>query len=183
VNELSGNFSAHPEPLLRMDKVTVRAEWDLLLVAVENTASFAAAVACSISTAGTIAFYGGLGSGKTTFIQALGAGLGCRGLVTSPTYSIINRYEGGRLPLVHVDCYRVKGEEELYGIGLEEVLAEPAVVCVEWSEKAENLLPVERLEVRLASRGRQGRQAQVRIYGALWPQLESEVNLWRERNV
>lgn len=166
-----------------MENTSVRAGWDLPLATAERTSSLAAAVADSISGAGTIAFFGGLGTGKTTFIQALGAGLGCRGPVTSPTYTIINRYEGGRLRLVHVDCYRVKDEDELYGIGLDEVFGEEAVVCVEWSEKARSLLPGQRLEVHLSSLGRHGRRAQVEIYGRLWPELEKTVNQWRERNV
>ena len=166
-----------------MERSIVRAEWDLPLATVDNTSSFAAAVADSITGAGTVALFGSLGTGKTTFIQALGAGLGCRGPVTSPTFTIINRYEGGRLRLVHVDCYRVKDEDELYGIGLDEVFGEEAVVCVEWSEKAGSLLPGQRLEVHLSSLGRYGRRALLRICGGLWPKLEMQVNHWRERNV
>ncbi|MEA1997142.1 MAG: tRNA (adenosine(37)-N6)-threonylcarbamoyltransferase complex ATPase subunit type 1 TsaE, partial [Gemmatimonadota bacterium] len=86
---------------------------------------------------GVAALFGGLGTGKTTLVQALGRALGIDGPITSPSYTIVNRYTGGRLPLIHVDCYRIEGEIELGELGLDEVFYDSsAVVCVEWSEHA-----------------------------------------------
>ena len=82
---------------------------------------------------------GDLGAGKTLFTRGVAAGLGLDpDEVSSPTFSLVNRYEGGRLPLFHLDLYRIDGPraaEALYGLGLEEVFEERAVVVVEWAER------------------------------------------------
>ena len=88
-------------------------------------------------TPGTvIAFTGDLGAGKTALISGLAEGLGVTGRVTSPTFTIVNEYEGGRLPLFHFDLYRLSGGDELYGIGWDDYLARGGVCAVEWSENA-----------------------------------------------
>lgn len=94
-----------------------------------------------------VALVGPLGSGKTCFIQGLARGLGVREPVTSPTFVLMQRYEG-RVPLVHVDAYRLEDPEELWGLGLEE-LAEGAVLACEWADRLEELLPEEALWIRL----------------------------------
>ena len=81
-----------------------------------------------------VAYFGGLGMGKTAFTRGLARGLGCRGRVTSPTFAIVNEYEGGRLPLFHFDMYRLGSSGELYEIGWEDYLARGGVCAVEWSE-------------------------------------------------
>lgn len=82
---------------------------------------------------------GDLGAGKTLFTRGIAAGLGADpDDVSSPTFSLVNRYDGGRLPLYHLDLYRLDGPhvaEALYGIGLEEILESRAVVVVEWAER------------------------------------------------
>lgn len=85
--------------------------------------------------AGTvIAFTGDLGAGKTAFTRGLARGLGITGRVTSPTFTIVNEYEGGRLPLFHFDMYRLGSSEELFDIGWEDYLTRGGVCAVEWSE-------------------------------------------------
>lgn len=85
--------------------------------------------------AGTvIAFTGDLGAGKTAFTRGLARGLGITGRVTSPTFTIVNEYEGGRLPLFHFDMYRLGSSEELFDIGWEDYLTRGGVCVVEWSE-------------------------------------------------
>ena len=81
-----------------------------------------------------IAFTGDLGAGKTAFTRGLARGLGIRDRVTSPTFTIVNEYEGGRLPLFHFDMYRLASADELFDIGWEDYLARGGVCAVEWSE-------------------------------------------------
>jgi len=128
-----------------------------------------------------MAFFGGLGSGKTTFIQALTGELGSKALVTSPTYTIINRYDGGRMPVVHVDCYRIRHEDELWDIGLAEMFAPDVLVCMEWSEQAGGILPASRLEIRLKPDGRDCRIMEISALGGLWPGLDPVLDEISER--
>ena len=97
-----------------------------------------------------VAFRGGLGMGKTAFTRGLARGLGCRGRVTSPTFTIVNEYLGGRLPLFHFDMYRLGSSEELYEIGWEDYLARGGVCAVEWSEIVADALeePCIRVDIR-----------------------------------
>ena len=86
-------------------------------------------------TAGTIiAYRGDLGAGKTAFTRGLARGLGCTEAVTSPTYTIVNEYLSGRLPLFHFDMYRLSSAEDLWGIGWDDYLDRGGVCAVEWSE-------------------------------------------------
>lgn len=88
-----------------------------------------------ILPAGTIlAYQGGLGAGKTAFTRGLARGLGCHELVTSPTYTIVNEYLGGRLPLFHFDMYRLRSSDDLWDIGWEDYLNRGGICAVEWSE-------------------------------------------------
>ena len=77
-----------------------------------------------------IAYYGDLGAGKTAFTRGLAAGLGIREAVTSPTYTIVNEYLSGRMPLFHFDMYRLSSSEELFDIGWEDYLARGGVCAV-----------------------------------------------------
>ena len=87
-----------------------------------------------------IAYYGDLGAGKTAFTRGLAAGLGIREAVTSPTYTIVNEYLSGRMPLFHFDMYRLSSSEELVDIGWEDYLARGGVCAVEWSENVADAL-------------------------------------------
>ena len=92
-------------------------------------------------TAGTvIAYLGDLGAGKTAFTRGLARGLGYREPVTSPTYTIVNEYLGGRLPLFHFDMYRLHSSDDLWDIGWEDYLDRGGVCAVEWSENVEDAL-------------------------------------------
>ena len=88
-----------------------------------------------VLTPGTIlAYRGDLGAGKTAFTRGLAKGLGCTDLVTSPTYTIVNEYLGGRLPLFHFDMYRLRSADDLFDIGWDDYLDRRGVCAVEWSE-------------------------------------------------
>lgn len=91
--------------------------------------------------AGTVlAYRGDLGAGKTAFTRGLSRGLGCNELVTSPTYTIVNEYLGGRLPLFHFDMYRLRSSEDLWDIGWEDYLERGGICAVEWSENVADAL-------------------------------------------
>ena len=81
-----------------------------------------------------IAYCGDLGAGKTAFTRGLARGLGCADLVTSPTYTIVNEYLSGRMPLFHFDMYRLRSSDDLFDIGWEDYLERGGVCAVEWSE-------------------------------------------------
>jgi len=87
-----------------------------------------------------LAYRGDLGAGKTAFTRGLAKGLGCTDLVTSPTYTIVNEYLSGRLPLFHFDMYRLASSDDLWDIGWEDYLDRGGVCAVEWSENVEDAL-------------------------------------------
>ena len=91
--------------------------------------------------AGTvIAYRGDLGAGKTAFTRGLARGLGIQDPVTSPTYTIVNEYLGGRIPLFHFDMYRLHSADDLFDIGWDDYLERQGICAVEWSENVEEAL-------------------------------------------
>ena len=109
------------------------------------------ALAAKLRPGDVVAYRGDLGAGKTAFTRGLARGLGCHGRVTSPTFTIVNEYEGPT-PLFHFDLYRLGGEEELWDIGWEDYLARNGVCAVEWSEMAPGALPENTVYVTLRRR-------------------------------
>jgi tRNA threonylcarbamoyladenosine biosynthesis protein TsaE len=98
--------------------------------------------------AGTVVcLIGDLGAGKTEFVKGLAAGLGFAGEVTSPTFTILHEYRGGRLPLFHMDFYRLREESELDEIGFDEYLKADGVCAIEWGDKFPNRLPPDSIKV------------------------------------
>ena len=106
----------------------------------EETEALGARLARALGPGAVVAFTGDLGAGKTAFVRGLARGLGIPDRVTSPTFTIVNEYEGGRLPLFHFDLYRLGCADELFDIGWEDYLARGGVCAVEWSERREELL-------------------------------------------
>ncbi len=92
---------------------------------------------------------GDLGAGKTHLIKGIAAGLGHLEEVTSPTFTLIHEYLGGRLPLYHFDFYRLESPDDALGIGLDDYLSSSAVVAIEWGEKFRELLPADALWITL----------------------------------
>ena len=94
-----------------------------------------------ILPAGTIlAYRGDLGAGKTAFTRGLAKGLGFKESVTSPTYTIVNEYLGGRLPLFHFDMYRLRSSDDLWDIGWDDYLDRGGICAVEWSENVDDAM-------------------------------------------
>ena len=106
----------------------------------EETEALGAALAKLLVPGDIIAYRGDLGAGKTAFTRGLARGLGCREPVTSPTYTIVNEYLSGRLPLFPFDMYRLTSSEDLWGIGWEDYLDRGGVCAVEWSENVEDAM-------------------------------------------
>lgn len=99
-----------------------------------ETEALGAALGQIVPPGTVIAYRGDLGAGKTAFTRGLARGLGCGDMVTSPTYTIVNEYLSGRLPLFHFDMYRLGSSQELWDIGWEDYLDRNGVCAVEWSE-------------------------------------------------
>ena len=115
----------------------------------QETAQFGEAVAQSLRGGDVLAFTGSLGMGKTAFTRGLARGLGCRGRVTSPTFTIVNEYDG-KTPLFHFDMYRLGSSDELFDIGWDDYLARGGVCAVEWSERVSDALPDDTIYVDIA---------------------------------
>ena len=106
----------------------------------EETENLASQVAKHIKGGTVVAFYGGLGVGKTAFTRGLARGFGNSAYVSSPTFAIVNDY-GGNPPLVHFDMYKVESWDDLYSSGFFDYYDMGAILCTEWSENIENALP------------------------------------------
>ena len=100
----------------------------------EQTEEVGAALSKVLSPGTVIAYRGDLGAGKTAFTRGLARGLGVTDPVTSPTYTIVNEYLGGRMPLFHFDMYRLHSSDDLWDIGWEDYLERGGICAVEWSE-------------------------------------------------
>ena len=106
----------------------------------QETEALGAALAKRLHPGTVVAYRGDLGAGKTAFTRGLARGLGCKELVTSPTYTIVNEYLGGRLPLFHFDMYRLGCSDDLFDIGWEDYLDRGGICAVEWSENVEDAM-------------------------------------------
>ena len=105
-----------------------------------ETEAVGAALGKILQPGTVLAYRGDLGAGKTAFTRGLARGLGCGEIVTSPTYTIVNEYLSGRLPLFHFDMYRLGSSDDLWDIGWEDYLERGGVCAVEWSENVEDAL-------------------------------------------
>ncbi len=118
----------------------------------QETESLGAALAPGLFPGAFLALYGGLGAGKTAFCRGLAQALSNEG-VTSPTFTIVQEHPGKDFMLFHFDAYRLKNEEELYGIGYFDYLDRNGVILMEWPDIVPGALPSERLDVRIVGAG------------------------------
>ena len=105
-----------------------------------ETEAVGAALGRKLKPGTILAYRGDLGAGKTAFTRGLAKGLGCDEIVTSPTYTIVNEYLSGRLPLFHFDMYRLGSSDDLWDIGWEDYLERGGVCAVEWSENVDDAM-------------------------------------------
>jgi tRNA threonylcarbamoyladenosine biosynthesis protein TsaE len=135
---------------------------------VEATRELAEAVSSLARPGDVLVLAGDLGAGKTAFVQGFGRGLGVQGRITSPTFTLVHVYEG-RLPIHHLDVYRLEQLSEALDLGLPEMLDEGGVVLIEWGDAILPVLPHDLLEVRLTfGPGDDDRYVAFRPVGAAW---------------
>jgi len=115
----------------------------------EDTENMAHMLAQEARKGDIICLCGDLGAGKTTFAQGFAKGLGCEDNITSPTFTLMNVYEDGRLPLYHFDLYRLETLEDLESIGYEDYFYASGVCLVEWPERAGELIPQKAIWIEL----------------------------------
>lgn len=115
----------------------------------EETEALGSRLGERLTPGAVVAYTGDLGAGKTAFTRGMARGLGITDRVTSPTFTIVNEYDGGRLPLFHFDMYRLSSSEELFEIGWEDYLARGGVCAVEWSENVEDALEEDTIRVEI----------------------------------
>ncbi len=115
----------------------------------EATRGIARSLASKAEAGSVYALTGDLGVGKTVFSKGFAEGLGIGEPVTSPTFTIVQEYGGGRLPFYHFDVYRIEDEEELFEVGLGEYLYADGVCLIEWADRIAGLLPPDTVWVRI----------------------------------
>ena len=134
----------------------------------QETEAIGEALASRLGAGSVVAYTGGLGAGKTAFTRGLARGLGYTGRVTSPTFTIVNEYEG-QIPLFHFDMYRLGDEDELFDIGWEDYLTRGGVCAVEWSERVTGALPAGTVTVTIARHPEHEDWREITIEGAKAP--------------
>ena len=132
----------------------------------EETESIGEQLAAVLSPGTVVAYQGGLGMGKTALTRGLARGLGYLGRVTSPTFNIVNEYEGGRLPLFHFDMYRLADADALFDIGWEDYLERGGICAVEWSEQVADALPDDTVYITITRHAEQENWRHITIEGA-----------------
>lgn len=118
------------------------ADYEFLSRSLDDTAHLGVLMAQALAPGDVCSFTGTLGAGKTRLIQAIAAGLGVeQEQVTSPTFVLVNEYRSGRLPIYHLDAYRLKDDDEFLELGPEEMCDSGGVTLIEWGDRVAHLLP------------------------------------------
>jgi len=115
----------------------------------EATRRLGEAIAARVEPGDTILLEGDLGAGKTTLVQGIAHGLGVPVPATSPTFTLIHELRGGRMPLYHVDLYRISRDQDLEDLGLEDLMDGDGVLAVEWGDRLGHLLPPSYLRITI----------------------------------
>jgi tRNA threonylcarbamoyladenosine biosynthesis protein TsaE len=145
----------------------------------DETLELARAVGELLRPGDVVSLVGELGAGKTVFARGVARALGVTELVVSPTFTIVREYEG-RVPLVHVDVYRIDAVQELHDLGFEEVVRDDAVTVVEWGDMIDGLLPGDRLDIRLTPGAADDeRVVEIEGHGRSWSARAAELAVER----
>jgi tRNA threonylcarbamoyladenosine biosynthesis protein TsaE len=140
--------------------------WQLLSTSHRHTDRLGQAIGRALCGGETIALYGPLGAGKTALVRGIAQGLGASpAAISSPTFVVIHEYNQGRLPLAHVDLYRIRSPRELESTGLTEYFSGRTVTAIEWADKGLAALPQDRIEITLNHRAARNRTIQFRATG------------------
>lgn len=129
----------------------------------EETEALASRLAAGLQGGEVLALFGGMGMGKTAFTRGLAAGLQVKGEVSSPTFALVNEYQG-RLTVAHFDMYRVESWDDLYSTGFFDYLDTDCVLVIEWSENIENALPEDAVRITITA-GEQEQERKIVISG------------------
>ena len=140
--------------------------WELVSISHQHTARLGQVIGRVLRGGETIALYGPLGAGKTALVQGIAQGLGVPPTaVNSPTFVVIREYDQGRLPLAHVDLYRMRSPRELESTGLIEYFSGQTVTAIEWADKGSAMLPPDRIEIALNHRAARSRTIHLSVTG------------------
>ena len=120
---------------------------ELIVKNTDETEAFGIELAKMLNPGSIVTLTGDLGAGKTTLAKAVAKGLGVKSTVSSPTFTIVQEYDDGRLPLYHFDVYRVNDPDELFELGFDEYLHGRGVCLIEWADLIEDMLPQKRIDV------------------------------------
>ncbi|MBI4675489.1 MAG: tRNA (adenosine(37)-N6)-threonylcarbamoyltransferase complex ATPase subunit type 1 TsaE [Chloroflexi bacterium] len=145
---------------------STRVELEIKSESVETTQALGAALAAQLVPGDVIALQGELGTGKTNFVQGLARGLGITEDVNSPTFILANEYPDGRLPLYHVDAYRLENASQARDFGLDDYLNDDGVTVIEWAERVRDALPQDVLWIEFEYLGENERRLVLRARGA-----------------
>ena len=115
----------------------------------ESTREFGHQLAGYLKPGSVVALFGDLGTGKTTLTKYIGEGLGVDGIITSPTFTIIQEYRDSKIPLYHFDVYRLQSEQELLELGYEDYFYGEGVTVIEWADKIQSLLPKDAISIHM----------------------------------
>ncbi len=135
----------------------------------QETRTFGERLAGQLQTGDVLLLSGGLGAGKSELARGIARGLGVTGCVPSPSFTILQVHEGGRLPLYHFDWYRLGGAGELYELTLDEYLYDGGVSVVEWPEAAAEAIPDRHLDIRIDVTGETDRRFTLAPAGGFHP--------------
>jgi tRNA threonylcarbamoyladenosine biosynthesis protein TsaE len=152
---------------------------NLLLSSCSETEALGRAIGKALKGGEVLALIGELGAGKTVLVRGIAAGLGApTASVSSPTFVLVHEYRG-RLPLCHVDLFRLRTNAEAESIGLQDYFMGQAITAIEWADRFPGLLPDDRLEVRLSHRSVTTRKAQLTAHGPQSFALLTQIKLIR----
>jgi len=138
-----------------------------------DTDRLGAALAAALPAGSVIALNGTLGAGKTRLVRAVAEAMGVAAEhVTSPTFVLVHEYTDGRLPIYHIDAYRLKDDDEFLELGPDEYFESGGLTFVEWAQRVANCMPEEQIEISIEVTGRQQRRVTLHDRSGQFPQLQ-----------